>query len=88
MLELFHFESCPYCQKIRHKLEKLGLDYLSHPSPRGSTNREFLKRFIKEDDLQFPLLVDTEKDVFMFESDDICAYLEQTYGKKQLEKRG
>ena len=81
MLELFHFESCPYCQKVRNKLEELGLDYMSHPSPTGSKNREFLKRFLPE--LQFPLLVDTEKNVFMFESDDICKYLEKTYSRKK-----
>lgn len=78
MLELFHFESCPYCAKVRRKLEELGLDYLSHPSPAESKNREFLSRFVK--DLQFPLLVDTEKNIFMFESDDICNYLEKNYG--------
>ena len=81
MLELFHFESCPYCQKVRNKLEELGLDYMSHPSPPGSKNREFLKRFLPE--LQFPLLVDTEKNIFMFESDDICTFLEKTYGRKK-----
>ncbi len=80
MLELFHFEDCPYCLKVRRKLEELDLTYLSHPSPRGSKKREFLSRFVPE--LQFPLLVDVEKNIFMFESDDICKYLGKTYGKK------
>jgi glutathione S-transferase len=81
MIELYHFESCPYCQKVRLKLEGLGLDYISHPSPKGSRNREFLKRF--SEDLQFPLLVDTEKNIYMLESDDICAYLEREYGNRK-----
>jgi len=81
VLELYHFESCPFCAKVRRKLEELGLDYISHPSPQGSKNRKFLSRFVKE--LQFPLLIDTERDVFMFESDDICDYLEKTYGKRK-----
>ena len=81
MLELFHFEDCPYCQKVRRKLEELDLSYLSHPSPRGSIKREFLGRFVK--DVQFPLLVDVEKNVFIPESDDICIYLEKTYGKRK-----
>ena len=80
MLELFHFESCPYCQKVREKLEELDVSYLSHPSPLGSRKREFLKRFLP--DIQFPLLVDVEKNIFMFESGDICDYLEKIYGKK------
>lgn len=82
MLELFHFEDCPYCLKVRRKLEVLDVSYLSHPSPRGSIKREFLKKFIPEAQIQFPLLVDVEKNIFMFESDDICNYLEKTYGKK------
>ena len=79
MLELFHFEDCPYSAKVRRKLEELDLTYVSHPSPRGSKKREFLSRFVPE--LQFPLLVDVEKNIFMFETDDICTYLEKTYKK-------
>lgn len=81
MLELFHFEDCPYCLKVRRKLEELDLTYISHPSPQGSVKREFLSRFVPE--LQFPLLVDVEKNIFMFESDDICNYLEKTYGQSK-----
>ena len=81
VLELFHFEDCPYCLKVRRKLEELDVSYMSHPSPRGSMKREFLSRFVPE--LQFPLLVDVEKNIFMFESEDICKYLEQTYAKKK-----
>ena len=84
MLELFHFEDCPYCQKVRRKMEELDVSYLSHPSPRGSIKREFLGRFVPE--LQFPLLVDVEKNIFMFESEDICQYLEKTYGKARAGK--
>ena len=86
MLELFHFEECPYCQKVRQKLEELDLSYISHPSPRGSVKREFLKRFIPESGLQFPLFVDVEKNIFMFESDDICDYLEKTYGQAKSKR--
>jgi len=82
LLELFHFEDCPYCLKVRRKLEALDVSYTSHPSPRGSVKREFLKKFIPEDSIQFPLLVDVEKNIFMFESEDIIKYLEKTYGKK------
>ncbi len=82
MLELFHFEDCPYCRKVRRKLEELDLSYISHPSPRGSVKREFLNRFVGE--LQFPLLVDVEKNIFMLESEDICKYLEKMYGQSRV----
>jgi len=78
MLELYQFESCPYCQKVRNKLEELDLSYVSHPSRQGSKKREYLKKLVTE--VQFPLLVDTDKNVVLIESDGICEYLEKNYG--------
>ncbi len=79
MLELYHFESCPYCAKVRRKFEELDLSYVSHPSPLGSKKREFLAQLT--DEIQFPLLIDTDRNVVMIESEDICKYLEKNYGK-------
>ena len=81
MLELYHFESCPYCQKVRNKLEELDVSNVSHPSLQGSRNRERAKKLTAE--VQFPLLVDTDRNVVMIESDDICKYLEEHYGKRK-----
>jgi glutaredoxin 3 len=78
MLELYHFESCPFCAKVRNKLEELDVSYISHPSRHGSKNREHLKSLVPE--VQFPLIVDKEKNLVMVESDDICKYLEENYG--------
>jgi glutathione S-transferase len=80
MLELYHFESCPYCQKVRNKLEALDVSYVSHPSARGSKHRDYLKTLVPS--VQFPLLVDKEKSLVMLESEDICQYLEKNYGPK------
>jgi glutathione S-transferase len=79
MLELYHFESCPFCQKVRNKFEALDLSYVSHPSALGSKKRDYLKKITSN--VQFPLLVDTDKNMVMVESDDICNYLEKNYGK-------
>ena len=80
MLELYHFESCPCCRKVREKLEALYLSYVSHPSAWGSQKREFLKKLMPE--VQFPLIVDSDRGVVMVESEDICKYLEKNYGKR------
>ena len=61
-------------------MEELDLTYISHPSPRGSKNREVMRKYVSE--IQVPLLVDSEKEVVMLESDDICEYLEKNYGRK------
>ncbi|PIR76824.1 MAG: glutaredoxin [Candidatus Magasanikbacteria bacterium CG10_big_fil_rev_8_21_14_0_10_42_10] len=83
MLELYQKESCPYCTKVRRAMEELDLDYLCHTSVKGSPKRELLTKLGGQE--MVPFLVDTTDPanlVMMYESDDIIAYLEKTYGKK------
>ncbi len=80
MLELFHFEACPYCKKVRMKLEELGVSYISSPSLPGSKNWERLIKLGGEE--QVPFIHDQEKKISMYESDEIINYLEKTYGKR------
>src|SRR2546427_730180 len=44
MLELYDFEACPYCRKVREALSELDLDYLDHPVAHGSPRRAELVR--------------------------------------------
>ncbi len=78
MLELYQFERCPYGQKVRQKLTELDLDWISRTAPKGSKNRKKLLELGGKE--QVPFLVDSEKGVKMYESDDIIAYLEKEYG--------
>ena len=81
MLELYQFESCPYCKRVREKLEELGISYISHPvSYHNPEARERLKKLT--DTTMVPYLVDNDKDRTMHESEDIIAYLEKNYGRK------
>lgn len=79
MLELFQFEQCPYCQKVREKLTELDLDYICRNVPKGSGTRELLKDLGGKE--QVPFLVDTTggETTKMYESDDIVDYLEENY---------
>jgi len=78
LLELYDFEGCPYCRKVREVLSELDLDYLERPVARGSPRRaELVKRGGK---MQAPYLVDPNAGTEMYESDDIIAYLNATYG--------
>ena len=78
LLELYDFEGCPFCRKVREVLCELDLDYLEHPVARGSPRRaELVKRGGK---MQAPYLVDPNTRTEMYESDDIIAYLNATYG--------
>ena len=69
MLILYQFEGCPFCAKVRLKLTELQLDWLSKTAPRGSKNREELLKLGGKE--QVPFLVDEEKNVKMYESDEI-----------------
>ena len=36
-LELYDFEGCPYCRKVREALSMLDLDAIVYPCPKGAT---------------------------------------------------
>ena len=78
-LELYEFESCPFCRKVREALTLLDLEARIRPCPKqGSRFRsEVVERGGKA---QFPYLVDPNTGKEMYESDDIVAYLFQHYG--------
>ena len=75
MLELYHSENCPYCVKVRVFLEEQGIPYVSKAFPlgRNSALRDELIRIGGKG--QVPFLVDPDKSVKMYESDDIIAYV-------------
>lgn len=78
-LELFEFEVCPYCRKVRETLSELDLDYVSRSGARGSSSRQ--EAVLRGGKAQFPYLVDPNTGAQMYESEDIVDYLHATYGK-------
>jgi glutathione S-transferase len=79
LLELYEFEACPFCRKVREALTMLDLDALIRPCPKNGT------RFRPEAErlggkAMFPLLVDPNTGKQLYESKDIVAYLFATYG--------
>lgn len=76
MLELYQFESCPYCSKVRKKLTELGIDVKLKQVDKNDRSR------VEEVSGQtnVPVLVDPNTDTTMPESDDIVDYLEEHYG--------
>jgi glutathione S-transferase len=78
-LELYEFEGCPYCRKVREALSILDLDALIRPCPKGGQRfrPELLRRGGKA---QFPYLVDPDAGVELYESDAIVRHLFDRYG--------
>ena len=78
-LELYELQGCPYCAKVVDKLDELDLDYESHMVTGPKSERDEVAEVSGQRGV--PVLVDEENDVEgMAESDDIVAYLEETYG--------
>ncbi len=79
VLELYEFEGCPFCRKVREALSILDLDAVVYPCPKGGTRyrEELVERGGKA---QFPYLVDPNTGKEMYESSEIVRYLFETYG--------
>jgi len=78
-LELYEFEACPYCRKVREALSALDLEALVYPCPKdGPRFRPEVKR--RGGKAQFPYLVDPNTGRELYESDDIIGYLFEHYG--------
>jgi len=78
MLELYDYEGCPFCRRVREVLCELDLDYLVHPVAHGSPRREELVSAGGK--MQVPYLIDHDTGTHLYESNDIIAYLNDTYG--------
>lgn len=78
-IEIYEFESCPFCRKVREIVAILDLDVLFYPCPRNGPN--FRPKVVQlGGKQQFPYMVDPNTGVSMYESDDIIRYLVGTYG--------
>ncbi len=82
LLELYEFESCPFCRKVRDALTELDLEAMIYPCPKdGTVFRP--KAIALGGKAQFPYLVDPNTGTRKYESDDIVAYLFATYGGRK-----
>ena len=77
MLTLYTKASCPFCQKVMPLIDELGLEVeLKDISENDTYRAELLEKGGKQ---QVPYLIDSDKEVAMYESDDIMDYLEVNY---------
>lgn len=79
-LALYHYETCPYCRKVREAIDRLGLDveyrntrkerqHRNDLEERGGRNQVPCLRIEREDGTEW-----------MYESDDIIAFLTEVFG--------
>ena len=77
-MKLYNMWLCPYCRKVRRKLAQLGVEYDKiwvsfHPGRWREVEELTGKAMV-------PVLVDGDK--VINESEVICEYLEEKYGKR------
>lgn len=78
MLELYQYEGCGDCSRVRRKLTELGLDWISRTVPPGTSGRERVLGLTAQ--VEVPVLVDPDHRMIVTEAHDICAYLDEVYG--------
>lgn len=75
MLTLYYKPTCPFCQKVLSAAEELNVSFeLKDISVDDSAAAELIERGGKR---QVPFLVDEDKGVEMYESDDIIVFLKE-----------
>jgi glutathione S-transferase len=75
--ELYEFEACPVCRKVREALCEFELDAIVYPCPKNGRFRDVVKK--RGGKLMFPFLIDPNTEKEMYESNDIVRYLATTY---------
>ena len=83
LVELYEFEACPFCRKVREALSILDLDAVIYPCPKNGPRfrGHAIERGGKS---QFPYLVDPNSGRALYESDDIVKLLFTEYGNGRV----
>ncbi len=77
MLTLYMKETCPFCQRVIQMADNLKVEFdLKDITESEEALAELIEKGGKK---QIPFLVDSEKEVSMYESNDIIDYIRENY---------
>ena len=82
MIEIYHSDGCPFCEKVIRFLEQEKIPYVSKLISLYSSSsvKDELKRLGGK--TQVPYLVDPERNERMYESEDIIEYVREHYVRR------
>ncbi|PKI54997.1 hypothetical protein CRG98_024597 [Punica granatum] len=86
-LQIFEFEACPFCRRVREAMTELDLSVEIYPCPKGSARHRAMVRELGGKE-QFPFMIDPNAGISMYESGDIVKYLFEKYGKGRSPSSG
>ncbi len=76
MIKLYQFETCPFCKKVRDKMDSMGLEYEKIEVPKDRDKRTELKELSGQ--IKVPVIQDSDGTV-VNDSAKIIEYLEDNY---------
>ena len=79
MLDLYVLKTCPYCEKVISFLEDRGIKYNKVDIENKANEESLIKLGGKR---QVPFLVDKDRNIQMYESDDIIEYLKTIFNSE------
>ncbi|GAB2675011.1 glutathione S-transferase N-terminal domain-containing protein [Aliiglaciecola sp. 3_MG-2023] len=79
-MALYQFFACPFCIKTRRALHRLNLPMETRSARKGSEFRTELAQQGGKTKVPCLRISQEGKDTWMYESNDIIAYLEQRFG--------
>lgn len=80
MIQLYFDPSCPFCVRVIDHLASRGIDYERKQISLRSSSETRDELIALGGKSQVPFLRDPERDVQMYESADIIAYVDEHYG--------
>ena len=81
MLILYTGTTCPFCRKVEDYLNDKGVDYKTRDI---HENPDYLEELLElGGKRQIPFLIDEERGVSLYESDDIIDYVEKFWRPQQ-----
>ena len=79
-LVLYHYETCPYCRKVREAVDRLDLDLEYRNTRKERTYRDELKEGGGMNQVPCLRIEHENGTEWLYESDDIIAFLTELVG--------
>ena len=76
-IQFYELDGCPFCAKVRSKLDELGVEYETIWTEALHSKRNEVKRVSGQRGV--PVLVDEDRGVTMPESERILEFADRTY---------
>ena len=80
-LALYHYETCPYCRKVREALDRLDLDVELRNTRKEQQHREELTQVGGQKQVPCLRIDHDDGTDWLYESDDIVVFLSEVFGE-------